>query len=515
MVKLTVKLALSSCDPICRKGLQSSASLFYLLFSLLPVPLLLGCQSTTSTTKSPPVSEILAHKNTNAPFDSYGRWQAITNATQTAPITSWSSLPFPDLVLLLQSVAENNPNLQALHARYRSAQALLKQVNAGRLPTATLSANRTTGTIGSTTSIGATSLPTGDTYSLGTTLSWEMDVWGKLDQQVAAQQAETLASKQDWQAAILSTQLLTAQTYFQLQASYQHLALMQKIAQEQQRFIHLTQARYRAGIATRLDVAQAETQYYNSQKELLERSAQSEQQWHALVGLTGLSRAQLAEALTSLVAQAQIKTTHTQETLAPIPHLVPSQLIAQRPDIQAKTARVIAGNARLGYSQTAFLPTLTLSANLTARQRDWKDLLNLPNTLWSIGPALAHTLFDGGKRDAVVEQAQADYEQTIADYRQSILSAFEEIENNLTTALMLEQAIDIHQQTLGSAQTALTIAQSQYKAGTVDALTLISAQTQYWQAKKEAIDLYLRHWQAYLVLTKQLFQNPKTVQEQP
>lgn len=499
-----VNLTLISCDHTCRKGLHS-ASLFRLSLILLASGLLFGCQSTASHV-STRLNQPLTPNLNSATFDSYGRWQNISVTHQPTSPATWSSLPYPDLIQLLHSVANNNPNLTLLHARYRSAQAVLKQANAGLLPTVNLSANRTTGTIGSTTSIGSSSLPTGDTYTLGTTLNWEADVWGKLDLQVQAQQAETLASQQDWQAAVLSTQLLVTQTYFQLQALSQHIHLMQKITQEQQRFIHLTQARYRAGIATRLDVAQAETQYYNSQKELLERTAQREQQWHTLVSLTDLPRAQLTEQLFSLTTQD-----HTQQTLAPIPYLIPSQVVAHRPDIQAKTSKVIAGNARLGYSQTAFLPTLTLSANLTARQRDWKDLLNLPNTLWSIGPALAHTVFDGGKRDALVEQASADYEQTIADYRQTLLSAFEEIENNLTIAQMTQKAIDIQQKTLGSAQTALTIAHSQYKAGTADALTVISAQTQYWQAEKEMIDLRLRHWQAYLVLTKQLYQNPETI----
>ncbi len=482
---------------IKHKGLHR-ASLFHLV---LLSSLMAGCSSVVAPeVASIPSLPLPSH------FDSYGHWQAVkSQTTEQATPANWSSLPYPDLVSLLNKLPEQNANLSSLYAKYRASLASLSQAEASRYPNSSLSASRATGTAAGSNSLTSSGLPTGDVYTLGMSLNWELDIWGKIDQQMTEQTALVKASESDWQTAILSIQVLAGQTYFHLKALARHLQLLQQIMQEQSRFIHLTQARHRAGIATALDIAQAQTQYHNSHKQRLELQAEYAQKRYALATLLGqqVSSDQPFYPLNQLLEEHPNQQ-QTAYPLAPIPHLIPSERLLHRPDVQAALGRVIAANARVGYSKTAFLPSLSLSANINQRQRDWKDLLDLPNSIWSLGPSLALTLFDGGRRAAIMAQAQAEYDASVAQYRQTVLTAFEEIEQNLTSVLMIEQAVKVQAASIASASTALRIAQSQYRAGTVDALTVINAQTQLWQAEQGMIDLWLRHWQAYLVLIKQM-----------
>jgi NodT family efflux transporter outer membrane factor (OMF) lipoprotein len=489
-----------------RKGLQF-AGLFRLSSLILSVSWLMGCASDPSSTQE------LAEISPKLPlhFQSYGQWQMVSSpvdgesASAITPTQAWQTLPYPELVTLLKQLPKQNASLQSLHARYRAATASLTHALANKQPNLSLSATASHGSLSSSNSLTNQSLPTATLYGLSTNLNWEGDLWGKLDQQVQEKHALLTASQADWQAAILSTQVLAGQTFFHILALNQQQKLMQQIAQEQSRFIRLTQARYRAGIATRLDVAQAETQYHNSELQLLELRAQQQQSCVTLAKLSGqtsLDNLSL-DCLSSQSTLSNLADT-TRFPRAVIPSLIPSKALLQRPDVQAQLARVLAAKARLGYSQTAFLPTLSLTASVSSRRQDWQELFNLPNAIWSLGPSLAQTLFDGGKREAITQQAQADYEASIADYRQTLHAAFEEIEQHLTTVLMIEQALEIQDKTINSAKTALQIAQSQYRAGTVDAFIVINAQTQLWQAEKGRIDLWLRHWQSYLMLSKQI-----------
>jgi outer membrane protein TolC len=170
----------------------------------------------------------------------------------------------------------------------------------------------------------------------------------------------------------------------------------------------------------------------------------------------------------------------------------------------AAERRMAAANAQIGAAETAFFPVITLGASANYRNTDIQHLISLPNTLWSVGPNLAFNLFDGGLRASAVALAQANYDQTVANYRQTVLAAFEEVENNLATEAALTQEIQVQQQAIAAANTALRIAQSQYRAGTTSALNVISAQTTLWTAEKNAIDLWSRLLQSKINIIKSI-----------
>ncbi len=244
-------------------------------------------------------------------------------------------------------------------------------------------------------------------------------------------------------------------------------------------------------MASVADVAQAESQYKSTQVQMLEAETTRTQLENALAAPAGPGPRQLQPA----------RHGHA----APAPRGARPAAIAtaeRRPDIAAAERRVAAANAQIGVAQAAFFPALTLSGTAGYRGSELSNLFNAPNLFWSLGPQLALSLFDGGARTAAVESARAANEQAAATYRQTVLTALQEVEDNLTAATALAQEQQLQTEALAAAQRALEVVNNQYRAGTVGYLNVITAQATVLSAQRSLIDVRSRRLAAVNTLLK-------------
>lgn len=397
----------------------------------------------------------------------------------------WTVLRDPVLDDLQAQLLQGNQSLQALTAQNRQARAALAAAQASLWPSLNLNA-------GVGRSANQLTSPKGTSYSVSAPLSWELDVWGRIDAQAAAAQAGLQASQDDLAAARLSLQTTLVQTYLSLRTAERQEQVLRAAEMAYQRFVTLTQYRYDAGVVSASDVAQAQTQYKTTQAQRIEVGTQRAQLAHALAVLVGRSPSDLqVPALNASALQAW------PPAVPDLPALIPAGVLAQRPDIQAAKRRVEAANAQIGVARAAFFPSVTFAASAGYRNTDLSSLINASNQFWSIGPSLALSLFDGGQRRAARAQAEAVLDQTIANYRQTVLASFQDIEDNLVAAVQLKDQAQAQQEALDAARKNLDITQAQYQAGTASALNLILAQTTTLTAERTLLDLQTRSWLAH------------------
>jgi NodT family efflux transporter outer membrane factor (OMF) lipoprotein len=314
-----------------------------------------------------------------------------------------------------------------------------------------------------------------------------------LSHSVAAAGASYQASQDDLAAARLSAQSTLVQTYFALRTAEAQSALLQSTAAADQRSLELTQARYAAGVAGRTDVLQAQTQLKTVQ-------AQSKE--------TAIQRAQLEHAIAVLLGKPPSSATVTQSGVLPrlpaVPKLLPAKLLERRPDIASAERSVAAAYAQIGVADAAFFPDISLSAGAGYRASSLSRLIGAPNLLWSLGSALSATIFDGGARRAASDQARAATDLATSTYRQTVLTAFQEVEDNLVAADQLDDELQLLGDALKAAQRSLELIQDQYKAGTVSYLNVVTAQTVVLSAEASVLAVRNRQLAATNALLKNI-----------
>ncbi|HRO81849.1 MAG TPA: efflux transporter outer membrane subunit [Alicycliphilus denitrificans] len=456
--------------------------------ALAATALLLAAGCSTQPAYQRPAIELPAQFKEATPAAAQaGIWRPAQPQDAAPPEAWWRLYGDPVLDDLQQRAAVANPGIAQAVARLRAAQAAVAGSRAALLPTlgASSSATRARGAGNANTAGPATS------YSLGLNAGWEIDLWGRLSGAASAAEASAQASGADLAAARLSLQATAAQTYFALRAAEAQGALLRDTLAAYEQSWQLTRNRERAGVASPADVAQAEAQYKSTQAQLLEAETSRAQIEHALAALIGLPPAAFAlDATARLPAPPEV------------PAELPSRLLERRPDIAAAERRVAAANAQVGVAQAAFFPALTLSAAGGWRGASLGDLVGAPNLFWSLGPALALTLLDGGARSAAVESARAALDLAAAGYRQTVITALQEVEDNLAAATSLAREEQVQAEAVAAAQRALTIATNQYKAGTVGYLNVLSAQTTVLSAQRSLIDVKNRRLAAVNTLLK-------------
>jgi NodT family efflux transporter outer membrane factor (OMF) lipoprotein len=416
-----------------------------------------------------------------------GVWQS-AQPMDSVPDDWW--LLFGDATLnqLVPQALQANQNLALSVARLRAARAAVDTSRAATLPTLGASASSTRARSGTAVD-GSTQIST--SHSLGLAAGWELDLWGRLSGGVDAARANAQASADDLAALRLSVAASVVQTYFSLRAAEAQDLLLGETLDAYQRSWELTRNRYQAGVASAADVAQAEAQYKSTQAQRIESQ---------------VSRAQLEHALAALLGQVPAGLTLAPTAALPVPPGVPAQLPARllerRPDIAAAERRVAAANAQIGAARAAYFPAVTLSASAGFRGSALGDLLSAPNLVWSLGPALAATLFDGGARAAGVESARAGLDQAAATYRQTVITALQEVEDALVTGAALEREQAVQTEAVAAAQRALDVVGNQYRAGTVAYLNVLSAQATVLAAQRSLIDVRNRRLAAVATLLK-------------
>ncbi|WP_229261877.1 efflux transporter outer membrane subunit [Duganella guangzhouensis] len=372
----------------------------------------------------------------------------------------WTSFQDPVLNDLVDQANLANQTIAQSEAQYREALALADAARAGLTPTVSA---------GAATSRARSSGAVATAHSVSLSSSWVPDLWGGVRRSVEAGDASARASGDDLAAARLSIQSSLVQDYVQLRALDMQSALYARTTAAYQRSLQLVNSQYREGVALRSDLALAENQLAAAEAEALDLHAQRAQLEHAIAVLTGQPPAKLQ--IAALPADAGLRL-----TVPAIPATLPAQLLERRPDIAAAERRVAAANANIGVARAAWFPALSLSAGGGYSNSAMADLFNTPSRIWSLGAALSQTLFDGGLRKANDAQAIAAYDVTVASYKQTVLSAFQEVEDNLATLSVLDAEIAKQQQATDAAKLAQELALKQYRAGTATYLTVVTAQ---------------------------------------
>jgi NodT family efflux transporter outer membrane factor (OMF) lipoprotein len=405
----------------------------------------------------------------------------------------WDVFGDRQLDALVERVEVSNQNVRVLEARFRQAQALVTSSRSAYFPTleADVSLTRSrspTGVIGGTT---AGRVITNRSASLNS--AWEADLWGRLRRTVEAVEANAQASAADLAAARLSVQAELAANYFQLRALDAQRQLLDDTVAAFGKSLELTRNRYAAGVAAKVDVVQGETQLKSTQAQAIDLGVQRAQLEHAIAVLIGRPPAGLSIAPLPLSA-----------TLPRIPPGLPSELLERRPDIAAGERRVAAANAQIGAAKAAYFPSLTLSASYGSRSADAAQWLTAPARFWSIGPALAQSIFDAGLRRAQTEQAIAAYDATVAEYRQAVLAGFQEVEDNLAALRILEEEAKVQEEAVRAARESVELTLNQYKAGTVSYINVVTVQTAQLNNERAAVGILGRRLVAAVGLVKAL-----------
>jgi NodT family efflux transporter outer membrane factor (OMF) lipoprotein len=438
---------------------------------------------------------------TEAPltFKEMAGWKMAQPRDQEIRGKWWEAFNDPILNTLEEDVNVSNQSLAQADATYRQAVALARSARAGLFPTVTADASATRiggnavrGSSASLASSTGTRAPV-NIYSLQADASWEADIWGKVRRSVEASEANANASAADLESLRLSLRAQLAQSYFQLRALDVQQQLFERTIADYQKSVQLTQNQYAAGTVARGNVVLAQTQLQTTLAQATDIGVQRAQLEHAIAILTGKPASVFSIAPSPLIA-----------AVPSVPLGMPSTLLERRPDIAAAERRVVAANAQIGVAKAAYFPDLTISATLGFQSSSFANWLTVPNRFWSIGPALAQTLFDAGARKAQTEQAIAAYDANVAAYRETVLTSFQEVEDNLAALRILEQEAQVQDEAVRLSRESVTLTTNQYKAGIVSFLEVIVVQTAALNNERAAVDIQNRRLAAYVLLIKAL-----------
>jgi len=416
-------------------------------------------------------------------------WKVAQPQDDTLRGAWWELFQDARLNALEEQVDIGNQNIAAAEAQVRQAQAAIQAARASYFPTLSVGAN-VVGARAATGSGSSARFARGAGYTIPLAASWEPDLWGRVRRSVESQRATAQATVADLETVRLTAQATLAQSYFALRVLDAEAKLLTDTVATYQRSLTLTQNRYAVGVASRGDVALAETQLKNTQAQLVDVGVQRAQLEHAIAVLIGEPASTFSLPVSPL-------------TMAPpaIPVGVPSELLERRPDIAGAERRAAAANAQIGVAEAAFYPNLTLSGTVGALST---GLGNWPGLVWSLGAALSETVFEGGLRKAVTAEAWAAYDATVAAYRQTTLTAFQDVEDNLAAVRILAGEATLQDEAVAAAQQALTVLLNQYRAGTLSYLDVVVTQALVLSDERTAIDIYGRRMNATVLLIKAL-----------
>ena len=465
-----------------------------LAVSLIGLVLFKGCDKAPKY-KTPPVATPPAYKEI-APdaFKETDDWKFAHPNDAVIRGKWWELFNDPQLNGLEDQANTANQNIALADANFRAARAIVKESRSQYFPTVTTSpsiiVSRQSGAAThSNVSPGRQSV----NYSLPFDATWEPDFWGRIRNTVVASASEAQASAADLQNVRLSVQAELAFDYYQLRSQDAEKALLDASITAYQQQLELTRVRFQTGIASDEDVAQAETQLEATQAQATD---------------LGIARAQLEHAIALLTGQPastfSLPAAPSGEKPPAIPVGLPSQLLERRPDIAAAERRVAEANADIGVTKAAFFPSLVLGATGGFESTSIASWFTWPARFFSLGPTLSQTLFDKGRRKAATEVSRAQYDATVASYRNTVLTSFQEVEDNLAALRILSHELDQQNEAVASAQRALTLSNERYKSGIDSYLNVITAQTALLNNQRTVVNLRTQQMTASVELIKAL-----------
>ncbi|MGD1009492.1 MAG: efflux transporter outer membrane subunit [Candidatus Aminicenantales bacterium] len=407
----------------------------------------------------------------------------------------WEIFRDPELNSLEEEISVSNQAIAVAEAQYRGARALVGNVRSALFPAVGVGPSVTRSSGGTVTQSPGSgqAAPAVTVYEVPVDLSWQLDLFGRIRRSVQASLASAQASAADLEGVRLAMHAELALDYFLLHGLDAEIELLNKTAAGYRTTVEITESRFKQGVVSGVDVAQAKTQLNATLAQATD---------------LGISRAQLEHALAVLVgkppAEFSVPPAPIQVVLPEIPIGLPSELLERRPDIAASERQMAAANAQIGVAMAGYFPTLSLSGDAGYAGSKLAGLFSLPNRLWSLGASLFETIFDGGQRSAVKRQAVAAYDATVAGYRETVLTAFGQVEDNLAALKILAGETQYQGEAVAQAELALKLANNRYMNGVTSYLEVVTAQTTALANELLAVQLLTRQMTASVGLIEAL-----------
>jgi NodT family efflux transporter outer membrane factor (OMF) lipoprotein len=401
-------------------------------------------------------------------YKEVGNWKPAQPNDQNLGGSWWEVFHDPQLNALEAQVDVSNQNLKAAAAQYTQARAVLRYYRADYFPTVTADPVATRSKLSGNRQPHSPSF-NGITYNdfqIPFELSYQIDVWGRVRRTVESYRAQAQASAADLAAVNLSMHSQLALYYFQARLLDAEEQLLNSTVTQYEQALQLIESRFGGGIASDVEVQQAETQLESTRAQAIDVGVARSQYEHAVAVLIGKPPASFHLAPLPLTMPPP-----------PIPVGLPSELLERRPDIAAAERLMASANAQIGVAKSAYYPLVNLAAAGGFESGSPTTLLSGPSILWSAGPAALFTILDVGRRRAASDQAVAAYDQAVANYRQTVLTGFQQVEDNIAALRILEHEAQVQDKAVVAAQKYLELAVTRYKGGVTSYLEVTTAQS--------------------------------------
>jgi NodT family efflux transporter outer membrane factor (OMF) lipoprotein len=392
----------------------------------------------------------------------------------------WTIFKDPQLDALEMQVDVSNQNLKAAEAQYQEARAVLQYNRADYYPTVTAGASASRQRLSSHRPP-PNSIFNGVTYNdfvLPVAFSYQVDVWGRVRRIVESSREQAQATAADLATVNLSMHADLAIDYFQARSLDAEEQLLNSTVKQYEQYLELTQSRYQGGLTSEVEVQQAETQLETTRAQAIDVGVLRAQYEHAVAILIGKPPAEFSLPPLPLTAPPP-----------PIPGSVPSELLERRPDIAAAERRVASANAQIGVAMSAYYPGISLTGGGGFESSSITTLLNGPSGLWSFGLSAVESVFDGGRRRALTNEARAAYDFQVAAYRESVLTGFQQVEDNLAAVRILENEAKVQDEAVVAAQRSLELSITRYTGGVTSYLEVTVAQSAALQDEVTAVNI--------------------------
>ncbi len=464
----------------------------FLTTPLLPLGVVVGLSAGLAACtvgpdyRKPPAPEPVKYKELKG-------WKRATPMDAIDRGAWWAAFRDAELGALESRVVISNQTIIQAEAAYRTAQALVKEAQAGLFPTVSGNYANTVAHAGSSSSgISTGQSTTLDTFSAAANAAWTPDIWGKVRRSIESNIAGAQLSAADLANATLSAQAMLATAYFNLRAADALKDLLDRTAKDFQKTLEITQHQYAAGTVSKADVATAQAQLLNTQAQAINVGVERAQFEHAIAVLIGEPPAELTIAANAF-----------KNGLPTIPVSLPSTLLERRPDIAAAERAMQQENALIGVAVAAYYPDISLSGAFGFAGRG-PLAISAANEVWSLGAAATQSVFDGGLNSATVDAARATYDQSVASYRQTVLSAFQGVEDQLAALRILAQQAKVQDEAVKAAQVEVDVLLNQYAAGTIAFTAVVVGQAQLLTNEQSALTIRQDRFLAAVALIQDL-----------
>jgi NodT family efflux transporter outer membrane factor (OMF) lipoprotein len=456
------------------------------LFVVVPAMFLLGGCAVGPKYKTPTVPAPPAYKE-------MGNWKSAQPSDQNLGGNWWEIFQDAQLNALEQQINVSNQNLKAAVAQYQEARGALRYARADYYPTISAAPSATRQRYSDNRPGSAARGTTFNDFVLPVDLSYQVNAWGRVSKNVESYREQAQASAADLAVVNLTMHADLAVDYFAARTLDAEEKLLQDTVGQYQQALQLNEERYKGGLASEVEVEQARTILETTQAQLVDVGVTRAQYEHAAAVLVGKPPADFSLPALPLTTPPPV-----------IPVGVPSELLERRPDIAAAERQVASANAQVGLAKTAYYPLVNIIGSGGFESGTITTLFQGPSALWSIGASVAETIFDGGRRHALNDETKAAYDSTVASYRQTVLTAFQQVEDNLAALRILEQEAGVQATAVQSARRSLALSNTRYEGGVTSYLEVITAQNAALSDEVTAVNILGRRMASAVLLIQAL-----------